>query len=286
MQNEETNVLDKNAPLLEELTQLPSESEIPTPNNPPWNSLVAFAVWFSSVLAIIIFPALFIIPYLLINRQNSIESVQTDSTAVILNLIAILPAHIFTLILAWFVATRNGKFSINETLGFNSGGFRWWYYPLVLVGFFAVAAGLNYLIPEGDNDLLRILRSSRTAVYTVVILATFTAPLVEEVVYRGILYSALQRSFGAPWAIGAVTFLFAMVHVPQYWGSPSTILLVCLLSLILTLIRVKTDNLLPCIIMHTIFNGIQSLVLLAEPVLPQVDSAAPDPAAFIIRLFS
>jgi uncharacterized protein len=265
------------------LAELPIE--IVTPNNPPWGSWTAVGVWLLSVAAIIIFPIFFIVPYVLMNREISLESFQTDTTAIFLNLIAIIPAHIFTLAIAWLVATKNRKFSLNDTLGFGRGGFRWWYYPIILVSFFAIAAIVGQFIPEGDNDLLRILRSSRMAVFTIVILATFTAPLVEEVVYRGILYSAFQRSVGVTWAVVIVTLMFAAVHVPQYWGSPGTIILICLLSLILTLIRVKTDNLLPCIIMHTIFNGIQSILLIAEPYFPKVESNVQEQAALILRLF-
>ena len=285
MQNEELKPVDYNAPLINELANLPAENAPVTPNNPPWNSPAAFGVWIFSVAAILILPVIFILPYFAINKPASIESLQTDTTAIFLNLISILPAHLFTLLLAWLVATRNKKFSLHETLGFESGGFRWWYYLLFLIGFFALAALVNYFIPEGDNELLRILRSSRTAVFVVAFLATFTAPLVEEVVYRGILYSALQRSVGIGGAVAIVTILFALVHVPQYWGSPGTILLICLLSLGLTLIRVKTDNLLPCVIMHTIFNGIQAIVLILGLYVPQLGQNTQETTAFIVGFF-
>jgi membrane protease YdiL (CAAX protease family) len=286
VQNEELKTTDYNAPLVRDLAELKPEPEIITPNNPPWNGWIAFGVWVLSVLAIIVFPIFFIVPYVLMNKEISLETFATDSTAIFLNLVAIVPAHLFTLAVAWFVATKNNKFSIKDTLGLSSGGFRWWYYPVILICFFAAAAGVSHFIPEGDNDLLRILRSSRMAVFAIVILATFTAPLVEEVVYRGILYSAFQRRVGVAWAVVIVTLMFAAVHVPQYWGSPGTILLICLLSLVLTLIRVKTDNLLPCIIMHTIFNGIQSLLLIAEPYLPKAESTVQEQAALIIRFFT
>jgi hypothetical protein len=37
----------------------------------------------------------------------------------------------------------------------------------------------------------------------------------------------------------------------------------------LTLIRVYTKNLLPCIVLHTIFNAFQSLLLIFEPYLQE-----------------
>jgi membrane protease YdiL (CAAX protease family) len=57
------------------------------------------------------------------------------------------------------------------------------------------------------------------------------------------------------------------VHVPQYYPSYSTIFLLTVLSLTLTSIRVKTNNLLPCVVLHTLFNGLQSVFLIAEPAM-------------------
>lgn len=260
-----------------------------TPNDPPWNSPVAIGVWFASVLAIVIFPAILLLPYLISIKgqfpDNSAlaEYMQSDPTAILLQVIAVIPAHAATLLLAWLVVTTNRRFSFRQTLGWTSGGFKWWHYIVILLAFFALAGTVNSFYPEQDNDLMRMLRSSRTAVFFVAFMATFTAPLVEEVIYRGILYSAFQRTFGVAAAVAAVTFLFALVHVPQYYPSVSTIFLLTLLSLMLTLIRVKTGSLLPCIIFHTLFNGIQSLFLILEPYIPN-PSAIPDPGPAIFHL--
>lgn len=297
MQNEEIkNATDNdkiadNTPEWKELYQYEREQSLipPTPNNPPWNSWTAFGMWAVSVLAIFIVPILFLIPYIIflaIEGNNSLENIQNDSTVIVISILAIIPAHILTIVLAWFIVTKNNKFSFQQTLGWSPNNFRWFYYILILVGFFALAAVVNYLIPEQDNELLRILRSSRTAVFVVAFLATFTAPLVEEVVYRGILYSAIQRSIGVTGAVAIVTTLFAAVHFMQYWGSPGTILLICLLSLVLTLVRVRTGNLLPCIILHTIFNGIQSLLLILQPYLPENIGGTTEQSAAIIRFFT
>lgn len=291
MQTEESNENEYVAPDLRERIET-SESLIhPTPDNPPWQSPAAFGVWLASVALIVVLPNLLILPYLIKNNLISsdpaqmMESLQKDPTAIILNVAAIIPAHILTIILAWFIVTKSNRFSFKQTLGWQSGGFQWWHYILILFGFFAVAAVVGYFVPEQDNDLLRILRSSRTAVYIVAFMATFTAPIVEEVIYRGVLYSALQRSFGVATAVLIVTVLFALVHVPQYYPSYSTIFLICLLSLILTLIRVKAKNLLPCIILHTIFNGFQSLLLILEPFLSNITNSTEQKAAVILKVF-
>ena len=261
MQNYQSNNIENYPPPVRNDIS-PSGLAAFSPNNPPWNSLTALAVWFGSFMLILLVPAVLVVPYFILNRQNSIESFQSDPTAILLSVIGIIPAHLLTLVLAWAVVTHFNRYSFRTVLGWESGGFAWWHHLIVLGGFFVVAAIVGYFLPAQDNELIKILRSSRTVVYFIAFMATFTAPLVEEVIYRGILYSAIQRSIGIGWAVFIVTALFAGVHFWQYWGSPGTIILICLLSLILTLIRVRTNNLLPCVILHTIFNGIQSLSLI------------------------
>ncbi|MGI8786457.1 MAG: CPBP family intramembrane glutamic endopeptidase [Pyrinomonadaceae bacterium] len=261
-----------------------------SPDNPPWNSWAALGVWALSVVFIILFPNLFLLPYLMTLKLNFadqvalVEFAKTDPTAVLLQITAIIPAHIFTLVLAWLVVTRFRKFSFRKTLGWRWNGFSVWNCLIILGGFYILAAIISYFSPEQENDLMRILQSSRTAVYVVAFLATFTAPLVEEVVYRGILYSAFQRAFGVPATVFFVTLLFAVVHVPQYYPSYSTIFLICLLSLTLTLIRVRTKNLLPCIALHTAFNGTQSLLMILQPLIQKYIETHPTDSAILIHL--
>ena len=247
----------------------------PSPNNPPWNTPLSIAFWFVSVLLIVILPSLFVLPYAvshkidLSNSPKFMEFLMSDPTAVLLNIGAVIPAHLITIALGWAIITNLGKYPFRQTLGWNSGGMRWWHYAAILVAFFVIAGVLGNYFPETENDLTRILKSSRKAVYLVAFLATFTAPIVEEVIYRGVVYSAVQRTVGVGFGIAAATLLFALVHVPQYYPSYSTIFLLTLLSLILTLVRSRTGNLLPCIILHFIFNGLQSLLLVLEPFLPK-----------------
>lgn len=122
----------------------------------------------------------------------------------------------------------------------------------------------------------------RAAVVVVAILAVATAPIVEEVVYRGILYSAFQRTFGVPLAVTAVSLMFAGIHLPQYYPSVGPIFLITLLSFTLTMLRVRTGSLLPCIILHALFNGIQAVLLIAEPWLPTAEKTS-EAAIFLTR---
>jgi membrane protease YdiL (CAAX protease family) len=260
--------------------------EIQHPDSPKWSVSEALAVWLASVLLILVVPSLFLLPYLHLaaapaaDTDQLLEFAQNDPTAILVQLAGILPAHLITLLIAWLVVTRFFRFDFRSSLGWQSGGFRWWHYAAILSGFFVVATGVGYYFPEQDNELLRILKSSREAVFILAAIATLTAPIVEEVVYRGLIYSAFQARFGVAASFLFTTLLFAVVHIPQYYPSFSTIFLLTLLSIILTLIRIRTGNLLPCIILHFLFNGLQSALLIIEPYMKD-EASIETIAAFI-----
>ncbi len=245
-------------------------NDTPTPDNPTWNWITAFGVWLASIVFLVL-PSILVVFYAIAknvdigNTENLREFLLNDPTAILIQIILVIPAHALTLTLAWVVITKFNKFSFREALGWKWGGFRFWHIAVILVVFFLLAAALTALIGEQDNELMRILRSSRSAVYIVAFLATFSAPIVEEVIYRGIIYSAFYKAFGVVTAVIAASTLFAGVHFLQYNGDITALIMICLLSLVLTLIRARTGNLLPCIVLHTVFNGIQSLLLILQP---------------------
>lgn len=269
MQNE-TSLSDEHSIPKFALTDDDIDREI-DPNDPPWSPVAAILFWVASVVAIAVFPAILLIPYIVSTVADPTDSVrvaefsQSDPTAIMLQIVGIAPAHLATIIVGWLIVTGGGKRPFFATLGWRSGGIRWWHYLIIMGGFFMVAAIVQQFIPEQEHTLIRMLKSSRNAVIALAILAVLSAPLVEEVVYRGVLFSAFQKRFGVPSAFALVTLLFALVHVPQYLESISTILLLTLLSVILTFLRVYSGNLWPAFLLHTVFNGLQSLLLLAEP---------------------
>ncbi|KXK05963.1 MAG: CAAX amino terminal protease [Acidobacteria bacterium OLB17] len=229
------------------------------PNDPPWSLPVGIGVWVLSVLAILLAPLFFVFPYYALKGVGIPAEPDKDPTVILLSLIAVVPAHLFTLLICYPVVTKGRRFPFFETLGWRLGNFRWWHFVLVIIGFFVLMSAISAVFPESDNELLRILRSSPTAAYAMAVLATLFAPFVEELVYRGVLYSAFERATGSIAAVLIVTFLFAGIHYPQYWGSSGSIIAITLLSFVLTAARSISGNLLPSVILHFVFNGLQSL---------------------------
>jgi len=246
-----------------------TEDALVTPDNPPWGVLAAVGVWLASVLLLAFLQIFAVIPYALsqgLDAQAVAEFISTDKTAILLSLVAVFPAHLLTLALVWAVVTRFGKMPFWHTLGWSwSENFGLWTSVALAVGLLILGAVLTKIFGAQETALEQMLNSSYAARLTIAALATFTAPLVEETVYRGVLYSALQRRIGAMWAITGVLILFTLVHVPQYYQNLSVVVTVGLLSLALTLVRARTGKLLPCVVIHLIFNGIQSLIIVFEP---------------------
>ena len=226
------------------------------PNDPPWGLGGAVLVLLGSIVLQFAFSILFFLPYLIqlsLNPEaptNLMEFLLTDKTAIFLQLIAILPAHLFTLALIWVVVTRFGKLPLLEPLGLTWSGHRWLSGSVGLgIILCAIGWGLAWALgSEKPTQLDQIINSSLAARYAVAGLAVFTAPLVEELVYRGVLYSALQRLVGSWPAVIVVLGVFTLIHVPQYWPNVGVIAAVGFLSISLTLIRAYTGRLLPCVV--------------------------------------
>lgn len=214
-------------------------------------------------------PNLTVIPYLAYRYRGiaaTKEILVADKTFMFLFVLGWLPSHLLTLALIWAVATRFGKGSIKEVFGWSwSPGFGLWRSAALAISLFIVTLFLVGFFGGQKTDLDRILESSRAAAVALAIIAVATAPLVEELIYRGLLYSAFQRVIGQWGAVIVVASMFAGLHVVQYWPNAGAISSITLLSVVLTLIRARTGRLLPCFVVHLVFNGVQSIIILLEP---------------------
>ena len=261
----------------------PAAAEI-NPNNPPWGAVAGILTWLGSVVVLIGMTLLFVIPYVAMHFPGGTKAeleqfLTTDKTAVLLQIISAIPAHLLTLGIVWAVVTRFGKRPFWRALGFSwSERVGFWTSAGLAVGLLAVGLLLTKLIGGEPTTIDQIVSSSTASRYTLAILAATTAPLVEELVYRGVLYSALHKAAGKLWAVVGVSVLFTLVHVLQYYNNIGVIIVISMLSISLTLVRAFTGKLLPCFIIHLVFNGIQSILIIIEPYLqsvPDVEHKAP-----------
>jgi len=241
------------------------------PDNPPWGILAALITWFVSIAMLAIVPNVCVLPYVAYRyagTQPTRDLLLKDQTFVFLFVVAWLPAHLLTLALVWAIGTRLGKRSFKQVFGWSwSPNLGLWRSSALAITLFMVTLVLVGLFGGPRTDLDRILESSRATAVTLAIIAVVTAPLVEELIYRGLLYSAFRKVVGQWPAIVIVASMFAGLHVVQYWPNVGAISSITLLSVVLTVTRARTGRLLPCFVVHLVFNGVQSIIIIIEPYL-------------------
>ena len=270
-------------PLQEERGEPPVSVSSDIPASPPispstarlldWlDVLKAFGLWLLSVLVLAVVPLLALAPYL-IYRVATVgpaainpNVLTTDAMVIFYSVVGIIPAHLLTLYLAYLVVTEGGPRPFWKTIR--------WEWPqgttpmtaillsvLIAVVLYGLAWGLTTLYGGEKTDLDRLIESSMYTRVATAFLAFATAPLVEEVVYRGVIYPAIEKVMGMGFAIAIVSMLFAGVHVWQYRTNIAVIVVITLLSVILTVARAVTGKLLPSFIIHLVFNGVQSVLI-------------------------
>jgi hypothetical protein len=85
------------------------------------------------------------------------------------------------------------------------------------------------------------------------------APVVEEMLFRGLLYHTIKRIGFPRIALWGTTLLFAAIH-----SNLLTFLPLFVLAVALTLLYEATDNLLSCILAHSLFNAANFVTLLYQ----------------------
>jgi len=260
-------------------------------NNPPWGVLAAFATWFASIVFLIFVPIITALPYMIYSAARGMagrpDTLLADKNLIFFSVLGVIPAHLITLGLAWLIVTRAGRYPFWKTLGWewptNFGPWKSVGMALLLLG---LGVLITYVVGGKKTELDELINSSYRTRVTTAFLAATTGPLVEEVVYRGILYSAFQRAIGMFAAVVIVSILFAGVHVAQYRNNVGVIAVITILSITLTTVRAYTGRLLPSFFIHFVFNGIQSVLLLVQPFMEKPDQVPlPKAPAHLIASF-
>jgi membrane protease YdiL (CAAX protease family) len=268
------------------LPQKPDPSVPPvTPSSPPWGVFQAVLTVVASMALLFFLPLLLTSPYLIYRYQRvgvavTRELLVADKFFIFLNVLSVFPAHFLTLALIWAVVTQFGKLPFWSTVGWSWGeNFGLWKSAGLAVVLLVLAVLLGNLFREQPTEMEKLVLSSRMTAYAVALLATATAPFVEELVYRGVLFAAVQKAAGVLWATVIVASLFAGIHVWEYWPNLGALSTIFLLSFALTLVRARTGRILPCVVIHLIFNGVQSVFIIFQPYLDNLQRAREQKAA-------
>jgi uncharacterized protein len=139
-----------------------------------------------------------------------------------------------------------------------------WKYPVFgALGTLALSVGVSQIgiEPQGMKQVIEVVREPRELIISLLLLAVL-APIVEELVFRGLLYGWIAGRWGslAAWFVSSLAFAAA------HW-EPAHIVLVLPLGLLFGWLRRRSDSLLPSLFSHIINNG---FALIAAVYLPNV----------------
>ncbi len=139
-------------------------------------------------------------------------------------------------------------------------------WPLVLAMIVVVMSigkmlrGPSYEIPQHE-ELELLTTSTRLSLrILVIVLAVIVAPLVEEMLFRGLLQTMIRSYVQHPWLSVTITAaLFAIVHQnPEHWPA------LFVLAMGLGYAYEKSGSLWQPIFMHALFNGLTIASALSE----------------------
>ena len=114
---------------------------------------------------------------------------------------------------------------------------------------------VSSFFPPGEPPPIEKILSSTTAIYVFSIFGIGVAPLFEEIMFRGFLFKILYDIGGPGAAVTVTAGLFALLHIPQLWGSWAGIALIFVVGYILSFVRLRTNSLIPSFIIHTSYNA-------------------------------
>ena len=124
-------------------------------------------------------------------------------------------------------------------------------------GVLAVAVSLALSMrPDTQGFPLEKLFNSRTASFAIGAFAICVAPVVEELVFRGLLFAIIERAVGMRFAVVITAFLFAGLHIPEYWHAWNHLVMILVVGLVFSLARGITGSLAPSIILHIGYNSL------------------------------
>jgi membrane protease YdiL (CAAX protease family) len=114
---------------------------------------------------------------------------------------------------------------------------------------------VSSFFPSGEQPPIERLLSSTSAVYVFAIFGIAVAPLFEEIIFRGFLFKVLSDMRGSGTAVSVTAILFALLHLPQLWGSWAGVVLIFVVGYVLSFVRQRSNSLIPSFIIHTSYNS-------------------------------
>lgn len=168
-----------------------------------------------------------------------------------------------TTLVSWhFVCRKHGR-SLLEGFSIRAVSRRTMVVSVVTgVGGAVVALVLINRFGTGESYMAKLV--AEPVGFTLVMLLALTAPLVEEVYYRGFLFPVLRKKLGAGFAILLVTVWFGAPHAFQLAGDWVGLPVIVAMGGVWTLQRHRSNSLVPSMVCHWSYNAVLCVVSVVQ----------------------
>ena len=171
-----------------------------------------------------------------------------------------------------------------EGIHWNLATARRWFFRLLFIGMatglLITLAGSFVPMPKAP-PILEDLTKSQLGAWMLMVFGITIAPLTEELAFRGFLLPGLvnifrwlerkqmigeqaTRYFGIPLAIVLTSIPFALLHAQQVSDSWGPVLLIGLVSVVLCIVRLRTNSVACGIVVHAAYNSTLFVSLLFQ----------------------
>ncbi len=135
--------------------------------------------------------------------------------------------------------------------------------PRQVIGYFFSGCGLAVVVnlalwlqPDVKDFPLEKMFDSQATSYALAAFAIAVAPVVEELVFRGVLFAVFERIVGVRFAVLTTAILFAGLHIPEYWGAWNHAFIILIVGIVFSLARGLTGRLAPSVLLHIGYNSL------------------------------
>lgn len=188
-----------------------------------------------------------------------------------------------TVVVLWILFACRKKRFLSEISLLPLRGRPVW--PVLLIGICAnlSVSGVLSLLPahwlQSYSDISTMLLGEISPL--LVLFVVLLAPVVEEIVFRGLIYTRLRRALPRIAALLLASLLFGLLHEHPVWIAYTFVL-----GLLLNLIFDWYGSLLAPICLHLAFNGASFLSLLTEglPVIAVIGVSLPACVALLVYI--
>lgn len=233
-------------------TPPPSPGLVPR-EAPIFGLLDVLLVLVAGVFLVLIIPALAVVAAHMLPRYAGVPL-----TALARNAVILVPAQsvAYLLLIAFthmLMITRHDR-GLTDVIPFAWPRERW--AALVAAGVLLAVAilMLGQFLPIPKQLPIDEFFKTRSSAFVMLVFAVLVAPIVEELLFRGLLYPVLNRALGAIAALVLTSLAFALLHAGQLALAWAPLLTLFLVGFVLTLVRARYQSVMASTLVHMAYN--------------------------------